>query len=128
MAFDFKVKATCGRARRGELTLNHGVVQTPIFMPVGTYGSVKGWRPMNSRRSAPRSSSATLPPVAASRARGDWGPHGLHDFMQWDKPILTDSGGFQVFSLGELRKITEEGVKFSNPINGDKLFLRPKCR
>ncbi|MFU0842482.1 MAG: Queuine tRNA-ribosyltransferase [Burkholderia sp.] len=127
MALTFKVKATCGRARRGELTLNHGVVQTPIFMPVGTYGAVKSMAPYE------------LEQVGAQIILGNtfhlWlrpgldviGAHkGLHGFMRWSKPILTDSGGFQVFSLGELRKITEEGVHFRNPINGDKLFLSPE--
>lgn len=127
MAFSFKVKTTCGKARRGELTLNHGTIQTPIFMPVGTYGAVKSMSPDD------------LEGIGAQIILGNtfhlWlrpgldviGAHGgLHDFAQWHKPILTDSGGFQVFSLGELRKITEEGVRFSNPINGDKLFLTPE--
>lgn len=127
MAFSFQVKTTCGKARRGELTLNHGTIQTPIFMPVGTYGAVKSMSPDD------------LEGISAQIILGNtfhlWlrpgldviGAHGgLHDFAQWHKPILTDSGGFQVFSLGELRKITEEGVRFSNPINGDKLFLTPE--
>lgn len=127
MAFSFQVKATCGKARRGTLTLNHGVVETPIFMPVGTYGSVKAMAPYE------------LEEVGAQIILGNtfhlWlrpglevieAHKGLHGFMQWHRPILTDSGGFQVFSLGELRKITEEGVHFSNPINGDKLFLTPE--
>lgn len=127
MAFSFQVKTTCGKARRGELTLNHGTIQTPIFMPVGTYGAVKSMSPDD------------LEGIGAQIILGNtfhlWlrpgldviGAHGgLHDFAQWHKPILTDSGGFQVFSLGELRKITEEGVRFSNPINGDKLFLTPE--
>lgn len=127
MAFSFKVKATCGRARRGELTLNHGVIQTPIFMPVGTYGSVKAMAPYELKEIGSQIILGNTfhlwlrPGLEVIEAH-----KGLHDFMQWDKPILTDSGGFQVFSLGELRKITEEGVKFSNPINGDKLFLSPE--
>lgn len=114
-------------ARRGRLTLNHGVVETPIFMPVGTYGSVKAMSPVE------------LKEIDAQIILGNtfhlWlrpGTEvidkfaGLHRFMGWDKPILTDSGGFQVFSLGAMRKITEEGVKFASPINGDKLFLSPE--
>ena len=127
MAFDFKVKATCGRARRGELTLNHGVVQTPIFMPVGTYGSVKAMAPYELKEIGSQIILGNTFHLWLRPGLEVIGAHnGLHDFMQWDKPILTDSGGFQVFSLGELRKITEEGVKFSNPINGDKLFLSPE--
>ena len=127
MAFDFKVKATCGRARCGELTLNHGVVQTPIFMPVGTYGSVKAMAPYELKEIGSQIILGNTFHLWLRPGLEVIGAHnGLHDFMQWDKPILTDSGGFQVFSLGELRKITEEGVKFSNPINGDKLFLSPE--
>jgi len=114
--------------RRGRLTLNHGVVQTPIFMPVGTYGSVKAIGPDD-----------LVDDIGAQIILGNtfhlWlrpgleviGAHGgLHRFMGWDRPILTDSGGFQVFSLGALRKISEEGVKFASPVNGDKLFLTPE--
>ena len=127
MALSFQVLAKSGKARRGRLQLQHGVVETPIFMPVGTYGSVKAMSPHE------------LEEIRAQIILGNtfhlWlrpgleviGAHGgLHGFMKWDKPILTDSGGFQVFSLGELRKISEEGVKFSNPINGSKLFLTPE--
>ena len=114
--------------RRGRLTLNHGVVQTPIFMPVGTYGSVKAVGPDD-----------LVDDIGAQIILGNtfhlWlrpgleviGAHGgLHRFMGWERPILTDSGGFQVFSLGALRKISEEGVKFASPVNGDKLFLTPE--
>ncbi len=114
--------------RRGRLTLNHGVVQTPIFMPVGTYGSVKAIGPDD-----------LVNDIGAQIILGNtfhlWlrpgleviGAHGgLHRFMGWDRPILTDSGGFQVFSLGALRKISEEGVKFASPVNGDKLMLTPE--
>ena len=114
--------------RRGRLTLNHGVVQTPIFMPVGTYGSVKAVGPDD-----------LVDDIRAQIILGNtfhlWlrpgleviGAHGgLHRFMGWERPILTDSGGFQVFSLGALRKISEEGVKFASPVNGDKLFLTPE--
>ncbi len=114
--------------RRGRLTLNHGVVQTPIFMPVGTYGSVKAIGPDD-----------LVNDIGAQIILGNtfhlWlrpgleviGAHGgLQRFMGWDRPILTDSGGFQVFSLGALRKISEEGVKFASPVNGDKLMLTPE--
>ncbi len=114
-------------ARRGQLTLNHGVVQTPIFMPVGTYGTVKGVTP------------ASLEDMGAQIILGNtfhlWmrpGEEvmtsfgGLHGFERWNKPILTDSGGFQVWSLGAMRKITEQGVHFSSPVNGDKLFMSPE--
>ncbi len=116
-----------GLARRGRLTLNHGVVETPIFMPVGTYGTVKGVMPRS------------LHDMGAQIILGNtfhlWmrpgldimqGFGGLHAFERWSKPILTDSGGFQVWSLGEMRKISEEGVKFSSPVNGDRLFLTPE--
>ena len=114
-------------ARRGRLTLNHGVVETPIFMPVGTYGTVKGVTPQS------------LEDMGAQIILGNtfhlWMRPGLdvvtqfgglHPFEKWDKPILTDSGGFQVWSLGAMRKISEEGVRFSSPVNGDKLFLTPE--
>ncbi len=123
----FELLKTDGKARRGALSLSHGVVQTPIFMPVGTYGSVKAM------------SSADLDAVGAQIVLGNtfhlWlrpgldvmkAHGGLHSFMNWTKPILTDSGGFQVWSLGELRKISEEGVAFQSPVNGDKLFLTPE--
>jgi len=123
----YELLKTDGNARRGRLTLNHGVVETPIFMPVGTYGSVKAMSPLE------------LNDIDAQIILGNtfhlWlrpGTDildkfgGLHRFMGWDKPILTDSGGFQVFSLGAMRKISEEGVKFASPINGDKLFLSPE--
>ncbi len=126
-AMHFEVLTTDGKARRSRLKLAHGVIETPVFMPVGTYGTVKALAPRD------------LNDIGAQICLGNtfhlWlrpgleviGAHdGLHRFMNWDKPILTDSGGFQVFSLGELRKITEEGVKFSSPINGDKLFLSPE--
>jgi queuine tRNA-ribosyltransferase len=114
-------------ARRGTLTLNHGVVQTPIFMPVGTYGTVKGVMPrslhdMNAQIILGNTFHLWLRPgiEVINHFKG------LHAFERWDKPILTDSGGFQVWSLGDMRKITEEGVHFSSPINGDKLFLSPE--
>lgn len=120
----FELLKQDGAARRGQLTLNHGIVQTPIFMPVGTYGTVKAMAPnelvdMGAQIVLGNTFHLWLRPglevIAAHQ--------GLHRFMGWDQPILTDSGGFQVFSLGDLRKITEEGVTFKSPINGDKLFL-----
>jgi queuine tRNA-ribosyltransferase len=123
----FTLLTTDGHARRGRLELAHGVIETPIFMPVGTYGSVKAMSPVE------------LEDIQAQIILGNtfhlWLRPGLdvisrfgglHRFMGWNKPILTDSGGFQVFSLGEMRKITEEGVKFASPINGDRLFLSPE--
>jgi queuine tRNA-ribosyltransferase len=123
----FDVLRTDGHARRGRLTLNHGVVETPVFMPVGTYGTVKGVMP------------ASLEAMGAQIILGNtfhlWLRPGLdvlkqfgglHRFEAWTRPILTDSGGFQVWSLGEMRKISEEGVKFASPVNGDKLFLTPE--
>ena len=127
MAFDFKVKATCGRARRGELTLNHGVVQTPIFMPVGTYGSVKAMAPYELKEIGSQIILGNTFHLWLRPGLEVIGAHnGLHDFMQWDKPILTDSGGFQVFSLGELRKITEEGVTFNSHLDGHRIFMGPE--
>jgi queuine tRNA-ribosyltransferase len=123
----FDLLATAGAARRGRLTLAHGVVETPVFMPVGTYGTVKAMAPnelvdMDAQIVLGNTFHLWLRPgLEVIRAHG-----GLHRFMGWDKPILTDSGGFQVFSLGALRKISEEGVKFASPINGDKLFLTPE--
>ena len=124
---DFKLLTTDGHARRGRLTLNHGVIETPIFMPVGTYGSVKAMSPLelleiNAQIILGNTFHLWLRPGIDIVTRFG----GLHKFMGWDKPILTDSGGFQVFSLGAMRKITEEGVKFASPINGDKLFLSPE--
>ena len=124
---NFELLATDGNARRGRLTLAHGSIDTPAFMPVGTYGTVKAM--------TPRDLAATGAQICLGNTFHLWlrpgleviaAHHGLHRFMGWDKPILTDSGGFQVFSLGALRKITEEGVRFSSPINGDKLFLTPE--
>jgi queuine tRNA-ribosyltransferase len=123
----FDLLATDGGARRGQLHLAHGIVQTPVFMPVGTYGTVKAMSPAEITETGFEmllSNTFHLwlrPGLDVIERFG-----GLHRFMGWDKPILTDSGGFQVFSLGKLRKITEEGVKFSSPINGDKLFLTPE--
>jgi queuine tRNA-ribosyltransferase len=123
----FTLLKTDGHARRGRLELNHGVVETPIFMPVGTYGSVKAMSPLELNEIQAQIILGNTfhlwlrPGLDVIKKFG-----GLHKFMGWDQPILTDSGGFQVFSLGEMRKITEEGVKFSSPINGDRLFLSPE--
>jgi queuine tRNA-ribosyltransferase len=123
----FEVLKTEGHARRGTLTLNHGVVQTPIFMPVGTYGTVKGVTPRSLEEMGAQIILGNTfhlwmrPGLDVMKQFG-----GLHRFEQWNKSILTDSGGFQVWSLGEMRKISEEGVKFASPVNGDKLFLTPE--
>ena len=127
LSFELLTTDPDSHARRGTLTLNHGVVQTPIFMPVGTYGTVKGVMPRS------------LEDMGAQIILGNtfhlWmrpgldimqSFKGLHGFERWHKPILTDSGGFQVWSLGEMRKISEEGVKFASPVNGDRLFLTPE--
>jgi queuine tRNA-ribosyltransferase len=114
-------------ARRGTLTLNHGVVQTPIFMPVGTYGTVKGVMPQSLHEMGAQiilGNTFHLWMRPGLDVMAQFG--GLHKFESWHKPILTDSGGFQVWSLGEMRKISEEGVKFASPVNGDKLFLTPE--
>ena len=124
---EFDLLKTEGLARRGRLTLNHGVVETPIFMPVGTYGTVKGVTPrsledMNAQIILGNTFHLWMRPgLDVVQQFG-----GLHRFERWDKPILTDSGGFQVWSLGEMRKISEEGVKFASPVNGDRLFLTPE--
>ena len=114
-------------ARRGRLTLNHGVVQTPIFMPVGTYGTVKGVMPRSLEEMGAQiilGNTFHLWMRPGLDVMAQFG--GLHRFESWSKPILTDSGGFQVWSLGDMRKISEEGVKFASPVNGDKLFLTPE--
>ena len=127
MSLEFTLKKTSGKARRGEMKLNHGVVQTPIFMPVGTYGTVKAMAPNELEEIGSQIILGNTfhlwlrPGLDVIEKHG-----GLHKFMGWNKPILTDSGGFQVFSHKGLRKITEEGVKFASPINGDKLFLTPE--
>ena len=116
-----------GAARRGQLELVHGRVDTPAFMPVGTYGSVKAMSPeelvgIGAQIVLGNTFHLWLRPgieVIAKHA-------GLHRFMGWNAPILTDSGGFQVFSLGALRKMSEEGVQFASPINGDRMLLTPE--
>ena len=114
-------------ARRGELQLTHGQVQTPIFMPVGTYGTVKGMTPRDLAEAEAQIVLGNTFHLWLRPGLDVIGKHqGLHRFMAWNKPILTDSGGFQVFSLGALRKISEEGVTFASPVNGDKLFMSPE--
>ncbi len=123
----FTLHTTDGRARRGTLQLPHGRVETPAFMPVGTYGSVKGVSPdelvdLGAHIILGNTFHLWLRPgLEVIEKHG-----GLHGFMGWNGPILTDSGGFQVFSLGALRKISETGVAFRSPINGDALFLTPE--
>ncbi len=124
---DFQLLSTDGHARRGRLTFERGIVETPIFMPVGTYGAVKSLTPedllgVGAQIILGNTFHLMLRPTTkVIQAHGD-----LHDFMHWQKPILTDSGGFQVFSLGALRKIKEEGVTFKSPINGSKIFMSPE--
>ena len=123
----FQLHSTDHVARRGTLTLAHGVVETPVFMPVGTYGAVKSMSPdalqaINAQIILGNTFHLWLRPgLDVINAHG-----GLHDFMGWHGPILTDSGGFQVYSLGKLRKITEQGVQFRYPVNGDSCFLSPE--
>ena len=123
----FQVKTTDGLARRGEITFPRGTIQTPAFMPVGTYGTVKG---VTTEQVADSGAEILLgntfhlmlrPGHAQVEALG-----GLHQMIHWDKPILTDSGGFQVFSLGKMRKITEAGVKFRSPVDGSEVWLDPE--
>ena len=127
MGIEFSLTGTDGQARRGQLTLAHGSIQTPAFMPVGTYGAVKGMRPHQvDELGADVILGNTFhlwlrPGLEVIKAHG-----GLHRFVGWHKPILTDSGGFQVFSLGDIRKISEEGVSFRSPIDGSKCFLSPE--
>ncbi|HET7588196.1 MAG TPA: tRNA guanosine(34) transglycosylase Tgt [Gammaproteobacteria bacterium] len=123
----FELANTDARARRGRLIFDRGTVETPAFMPVGTYGTVKAMTPEELKSIGAQiilgnTFHLMLRPGTDIIAR-----HGdLHDFMHWDGPILTDSGGFQVFSLAELRKITEQGVHFRSPVNGDPVFLGPE--
>lgn len=123
----FKVSATDGAARRGVLETAHGNIDTPAFMPVGTYGAVKGMSPVEVRELGAQIVLGNTFHLWLRPGLDVIGAHGgLHRFMGWDGPILTDSGGFQVFSLGEMRKISEEGVKFQSPVNGDACFLTPE--
>lgn len=124
---EFQVSHQDGLARRGQINFPRGAVQTPAFMPVGTYGTVKGMLPRDIVQIGAEIILGNTfhlwlrPGTDIIKAHGD-----LHDFMGWQGPILTDSGGFQVFSLDDLRKVTEEGVAFKSPVNGDKVFLDPE--
>ena len=124
---EFCVSHRDGFARRGQIDFPRGSVQTPAFMPVGTYGTVKGMLPRDIREIGAEIILGNTfhlwlrPGTGVIREHGD-----LHDFMGWDGPILTDSGGFQVFSLDDLRKVSEEGVAFKSPVNGDRVFLDPE--
>ena len=118
---------TDGKARRGRLTFARGVVETPAFMPVGTYGTVKGMKTDEVEATGAHIILGNTFHLMLRPGTDIIEQHGgLHGFMNWDKPILTDSGGFQVFSLGKMRKITEEGVRFSSPVNGEKIMLTPE--
>ena len=123
----FNLKATDGDARVGCITFARGEVDTPAFMPVGTYGTVKAMTPEELQ-------SVGVQIILGNTFHLMLRPgmevinkhHGLHDFMHWQGPILTDSGGFQVFSLATMRKMTEEGVSFQSPVDGAKVFLSPE--
>jgi queuine tRNA-ribosyltransferase len=123
----FVVESRAGRARTGRLALRHGTIATPAFMPVGTYGTVKAMTPEELEALGVEIVLGNTfhlmlrPGTEVIAAHG-----GLHRFMNWQRPILTDSGGFQVFSLAQLRKITEDGVSFRSPVNGDLVFLTPE--
>lgn len=123
----FELDCTDGKARRGRLIFDRGVIETPAFMPVGTYGTVKGMTPDEVKATGAQICLGNTfhlmlrPGTEIIKQHGD-----LHDFMNWDFPILTDSGGFQVFSLGAMRKITEEGVMFQSPVNGDQIMMSPE--
>jgi queuine tRNA-ribosyltransferase len=123
----FELLHTEGHARRARMTLRHGVVETPVFMPVGTYGTVKGVMPQSLEAMGVQIILGNTfhlwlrPGIEIVKQFG-----GLHRFEGWHRPILTDSGGFQVWSLGEMRKISELGVRFASPVNGDKLLLTPE--
>ena len=123
----FRLMNQDGQARRGELEFARGKVQTPAFMPVGTYGTVKSMLPRDIEEIGAEIILGNTfhlmlrPGTEIIKEHGD-----LHDFMQWQGPILTDSGGFQVFSLGKMRKITEEGVTFQSPVDGSKVYLDPE--
>jgi queuine tRNA-ribosyltransferase len=127
LRFDLLHTDPASHARRARLTLRHGVVETPVFMPVGTYGTVKGVLPRSLHEMGAQIILGNTfhlwmrPGLDVLRSFG-----GLHRFENWPAPILTDSGGFQVWSLGDMRKISEEGVKFASPVNGDRLFLTPE--
>ncbi len=127
MSMQFRLIGSDAGARRGRLHFPRGAVETPVFMPVGTYGTVKAMTPEELESLGARIILGNTfhlwlrPGTEVIQAHGD-----LHDFMHWERPILTDSGGFQVFSLGEMRKITEEGVHFRSPVDGARVFMGPE--
>jgi len=124
---NFALEATDGQARAGRLTLGHGVVETPVFMPVGTYGTVKAMTPEELVEIGARIVLGNTYHLMLRPGTDIVAAHGgLHRFMHWQRPILTDSGGFQVWSLGELRTIKEQGVTFRSPLNGDRIELTPE--
>ena len=124
---EFTLERTSGSARRGQLSFARGTVETPAFMPVGTYGTVKAMTPEELREIGAEIILGNTfhlmlrPGTEIIRKHGD-----LHDLMHWSGPILTDSGGFQVFSLAQMRKVTEEGVTFASPVDGARVFLSPE--
>src|SRR6266508_4400422 len=123
----FTVHATDGAARAATLELAHGEVETPVFMPIGTYGAVKVVIPSDLEENGTRIILGNTFHLWLRPGPGVIAAHGgLHRFMGWSGPILTDSGGYQVFSLGDLRRIGEEGVRFASPVNGDRLLLTPE--
>jgi queuine tRNA-ribosyltransferase len=123
----FNLLSRDGVPRRGTINFDRGEVQTPAFMPVGTYGTVKGMLPRDVEATGAEIVLGNTFHLMLRPGEAIIHKHGgLHEFMQWPKPILTDSGGFQVFSLGKLRKISEEGVSFRSPIDGSKVFLDPE--
>ncbi len=127
MTMRFAISATSGAARRGRITFDRGTVETPCFMPVGTYGTVKAMLPRDLREIGAEiilGNTFHLFLRPGLDVIGEFG--GLHAFAGWDGPILTDSGGFQVFSLAHRRKLTEEGVTFASPVDGSKVFLSPE--
>ena len=127
MRLSFTLSATSGAARRGRLAFPRGTVETPAFMPVGTYGSVKAMTPDGLRRLGAEIILGNTFHLYLRPGLDIIGKHGgLHGFARWDGPILTDSGGFQVFSLAQRRKITEQGVTFASPVDGARVFIGPE--
>ena len=123
----FDLIKTDGQARRGRLTFARGTVETPAFMPVGTYGTVKAMTPEELRATGAEMVLGNTFHLMLRPGTGVIAAHGdLHDFMHWSGPILTDSGGFQVWSLASLRKMTEQGVTFASPVDGSRVFLGPE--
>ncbi len=127
MTMKFELIGNSGVGRRGRLQFGRGTVETPAFMPVGTYGTVKAMTPEEVRDTGAEIILGNTFHLMLRPGTDVIAAHGsLHSFMGWDGPILTDSGGFQVWSLADLRKITEEGVTFASPVNGDRIFLGPE--